>query len=261
MMNGKKTFLNILQKNFYLYKKETTMLKYLLFLFLIPFLPAQQLNEFGLYVIDNKEDYLKDVLSDSSNLIIDLEEFINGIELDIKYASEDNFSSTKVYDSSRAFLRYPAAAALKSIQNELAESGLALKIFDAYRPYSVTVFFYDNYPDSNYVASKWKGSRHNRACAVDLTLIYKDSGKELEMPTGYDDFSEKAHVDFMVLSEEVLQNRDILRKAMEKYGFKAYPYEWWHFDFIGWEKFPLTDLDFHQIDAANQKLTETNNGR
>src|SRR5690606_7723008 len=109
----------------------------------------------------------------------------------------------------------------------LAAEGLALKVFDAYRPYQVTVRMWERIGNPDYVADPAKGSRHNRGCAVDLTLIRRADGSELEMPTGYDDFSDRAHHDFMDLPADVLANRERLREVMEQVGFEPLPTEWW----------------------------------
>ena len=124
---------------------------------------------------------------------------------------------------------------------------MGLLIFDAYRPYSATVRFYEIYNDTSYVASPWKGSRHNRGAAVDVSLIDFETGEELQMPTGYDNFSEAAHPDYGNLPENVLKNREILINEMQNHGFRVYPYEWWHFDFIGWEAYDLMDLSFEDL--------------
>lgn len=152
-----------------------------------------------------------------------------------------------MYDRPAAFLRLPAARALAAVQAELKEKGLGLKIFDGYRPYHVTVAFYDKIKDSVFVASPRRGSRHNRGCAVDLTIVDLKSGKELLMPTGYDDFTEKAHTDYRDLPAEAIANRELLKRLMVKYGFLIYADEWWHYDFKGWENFPLMDISFKAL--------------
>ncbi len=224
---------------------------HLIFLFLLftQLSNAQQdkLNEYGLYVITDFNRYQESISIDSSKRLANLLEFIDNIRLDVKYATDDNFLGKSVYDTALAFLRFPTAQALKQVQSELITMGLGIKIFDAYRPYSVTVAFYKNYPDSTYVASPWKGSRHNRGCAVDLTIVSLDTGEEIEMPTAYDDFTDKAHHDYSDLLEEIIHNRELLKSLMEKYGFKSYPYEWWHYDFEGWENFELLDINFRQL--------------
>jgi D-alanyl-D-alanine dipeptidase len=124
---------------------------------------------------------------------------------------------------------------------------LGLKIFDGYRPYSVTVKFFDIASDKSFVANPKDGSRHNRGCAIDLTLINLRTGKELEMPTPYDSFAPEAASDFNNLPSEVIQNRELLRSTMEKNGFRVLNNEWWHFDFNGWKSFEIMDIPFENI--------------
>jgi D-alanyl-D-alanine dipeptidase len=133
------------------------------------------------------------------------------------------------------------------VQNELNKSGIGLKIFDGYRPYSVTVKFYELASDKSFVANPKDGSRHNRGCAIDLTLINLKTGKELEMPTPYDSFAPEAAANFDKLSEQVLKNRALLINTMEKNGFKVLSNEWWHFDFNGWKNFELMDIPFEDL--------------
>jgi zinc D-Ala-D-Ala dipeptidase len=227
---------------------------FFLLLFIYSFVSAQTISKYGLQITDNLEEYTRQVTLDQRKLLLDLEEFIPGIKLDIRYATENNFMGEKIYKSARAFLRWEAALALSNVQQKLNEKGLELKIFDAYRPYQATVAFYERYKDTNYVASPYKGSRHNRGCAVDLTIVVRETGDELVMPTEYDDFSESAHIDYMDLTPEIIANRQMLIELMESEGFKAYHYEWWHFDFIGWERFEIMDLSFQQLDEANLTL-------
>lgn len=168
------------------------------------------------------------------------------ILLDIRYATTNNFTGKIVYPEARAFLVKDAALSLDSVQKELETIGLGLKIYDGYRPLSVQKKFWEIMPDERYVADPKKGSRHNRGMAVDLTLVNKD-GKELNMPTEYDDFTEKAHRDYINLSEEQIKNRKILEDVMTKYGFTGLPTEWWHFDYKGWENYEVMDIDFKDI--------------
>jgi len=177
---------------------------------------------------------------------IELNKMNPNIVLDIRYATTNNFTSKVVYPEARAFLISDAAYSLDSVQKELETMGLGLKIFDGYRPLSVQKIFWEIMPDERYVADPKKGSRHNRGMAVDLTLVDKD-GKELSMPTEYDDFTEKAHRDYMNLTEEQIKNRKILEDVMTKYGFTGLPTEWWHFDYRGWEKHEVLDIDLKDI--------------
>lgn len=187
-------------------------------------------------------------LSDNPEMeLVDLEKAIPGIQLDIRYATTNNFTGEAIYNLAKAFARRPVAEALLNVQNDLKGKGLELKIHDGYRPYSATVKFYEVYGDTTFVASPYKGSRHNRGCALDLTLIDSKTKKELKMPTPYDSFQKEAFPDFPLKDRVAKANRDLLRAAMEKHGFKVYNSEWWHFDFVGWEKFDVMDIDFEEL--------------
>jgi len=209
---------------------------------------GQTVNNYGLIVITDTSFYKKEIEKDSLNRLVDIGKFIPLLKLDIKYATKDNIAGMKVYKEPKAFLRLPAAYALKKVQAELNKRGLGLKIFDAYRPYSVTVLFYEKIKDTDYVASPWKGSRHNRGCAVDVSIIDLRTGKELEMPTKIDDFTLKAHSDYQDFSDTVKSNRGLLLNVMKKYGFEQLSTEWWHFDFSGWANYFLMDLKFDDLE-------------
>jgi len=205
-------------------------------------------NKYNLPVISNLQSYKEQVIRDSNNILVDVKKYIQSLKLDIRYAENNNFLKEPVYNYARAFLRLPAVKALKRVQIELNKAGLGLKIFDAYRPYSATVKFYDKIRDTQYVAAPWTGSRHNRGCAVDFTLINLMTGKGLDMPTGFDSFSEEAHSDYINLSPEKIKNRDLLIGVMAKYRFENLPSEWWHYDFKDWNKYDLMDLSFEELD-------------
>lgn len=208
-----------------------------------------QKNSYGLEVISDTSIYLETIRSNPDNRLVDLIKACHGIQLDIKYAGEDNFLKESIYTSAVAYARLPVAKDLSIIQAELEKQGLGLKIFDAYRPYAVTLQFYERIKDSTFVASPYTGSRHNRGCAVDLTLVDLKTGKELNMPTKFDDFSPKASPAYSALPAEAKNNRDLLISIMEKHGFKVYPSEWWHFDHKGWQSFELMDISFEQLKA------------
>ncbi|MGE5805781.1 MAG: M15 family metallopeptidase [Ignavibacteria bacterium] len=205
-------------------------------------------NNYGLYVVDNLKTYKALIEEDSSRLLIDLEKFIPGIKLDVRYATKNNFFGQAVYEVQKAFLRLSAAKALKKVQQELNKKALGLKIFDAYRPYSVTVKFYEKYPDTNFVASAWKWTLHNRGCAVDLSVIDLKSGEEIEMPTEYDDFTKRAGIHYNNLPEEQIKNRSLLLEVMVQNGFIPQKSEWWHYNFTGWEKYELMDIPFEVLE-------------
>lgn len=212
---------------------------------------SSETNKYGLDIVADIQRYQTLAEENSDKRFVDLEEEVPGIVFDIRYATTNNFTGQIIYDTPRAFARKPVAEALTAIQKELREKGLGLKVFDAYRPYAATVKFYEVYPDTNFVAAPWHGSRHNRGCAVDVTLVDLRTGKQLPMPTPFDDFSEKAAPAYMQLPDTVIKNRQILIDVMTSHGFSTYPYEWWHFDFKGWGNYKLTDLPFEALDRIN----------
>jgi zinc D-Ala-D-Ala dipeptidase len=171
------------------------------------------------------------------------------IKLDIRYATKNNFTKKKIYKSAQCYARRAVAEKLDLIQKELEKKGYGLLIWDAYRPLSAQRILWNIVPDERYVMPPEKGSRHNRGNAIDCTLVDKN-GQELAMPTGFDDFSEKAHTNYMDLSPEVIANRTMLAKIMTKHGFMPMKYEWWHFDFKGWEKDPILDIAIEVLDIA-----------
>ena len=193
------------------------------------------------HVLDERA-YERSVASNPELRLVDLQTL--NIPLDIRYATPNNFMKRTLYPVAKAYLRAPAAQALAGVQSELAQRGLGIKVFDGYRPYSVTVAMWEPIQNPDYVADPKKGSRHNRGAAVDLTLIDLKTGAELAMPTPYDDFTPRARQDFNDLPADALANRALLRDVMVKHGFDPLPSEWWHFDFRGWEKFDLLNVAF-----------------
>lgn len=222
-----------------------------LFFLTAPFLPttAQDSSYTRPAVTSRYEDYKKQVKENSSKEMVELKSLIPGLQYDLRYASSNNFMKRKMYPAStrHTFLRKPAAEALKKVQAELAARGWGLKIFDAYRPYAVTVKFWELVKDERFVAHPKNGSGHNRGAAVDLTLIRLSDGKELNMGTGFDNFSDTAHQGFTHLPEEVLTNRGILKTTMEKYGFKPYADEWWHYSWPEAARFEILDIEFKKL--------------
>ena len=213
----------------------------LLLLFLIA---ACATNPHGLTVLD-RAAYVRSAEPDPEKQLIDLGEL--GIPLDIRYATPDNFMKKSLYPVAKAYLRAPAAKALMDVQTELELRGLGIKVYDAYRPYRVTVAMWEPIRNPDYVADPAKGSRHNRGAAVDLTLIDLKTGQELAMPTPYDDFTSRAAHAFDDLPEDVRANRAVLREVMSKHGFDPLPSEWWHYDFRGWERFELMDVGLEEL--------------
>ncbi|MCS6973967.1 MAG: M15 family metallopeptidase [Cyclobacteriaceae bacterium] len=193
-------------------------------------------------------NYQQQVKQNPDKELVNLEKFIPGIVLDIRYATTNNFTGEQIYNIPRAYARRPVAEALKRAQQDFARHGVGIKIFDAYRPYRATVKFYEVYRDTTYVASPYKGSRHNRGCAVDMTLVDLKTGEELKMPTAFDAFTRDAWPSTPVRDPLVRKNRDLLISIMQKHGFKVNASEWWHFDFIGWEKFEVLDIAFEELE-------------
>jgi D-alanyl-D-alanine dipeptidase/kynurenine formamidase len=174
------------------------------------------------------------------------------VELDIRYATKDNVTGRVLYPSARAFLERPAAEALVRVHRALAGDGLGLVVLDAYRPWRVTKTLWDATPPDRrgFVADPATGSRHNRGAAVDVTLFDRGSGKPLPMPSGYDDFSERAYPTYTGGDAEARANRERLRAAMEREGFFVHPSEWWHFDYKDWAEYPILDVPFESAAAA-----------
>lgn len=170
-------------------------------------------------------------------------------KLDIRYATDKNLAGRPVYKEARAFLQKPAAEALVRVNAELKPLGYGLLIFDGYRPWSVTKLFWDvtSAENKKFVANPKDGSRHNRGCAVDLSLYDLKTGKEVQMPGEYDEMSERSYPDYTGGTDQQRKMRDLLISKMEANGFKVYQYEWWHFDFHGWENYRIENIPFSQL--------------
>ena len=195
--------------------------------------------------------YKESIKKNPKKELVDLEKYIPNLVLDIRYATTNNFTKEKIYNLAKAYARKPVAESLKKVQAELKLIGLGIKVFDAYRPYKATVKFYEIYRDTTYVASPYRGSRHNRGCAIDMTLINLKTGKELKMPTAYDSFQKAAWPSTPVKDPEIKKNRDQIINIMQKHGFKVNSSEWWHFDFIGWKNYEVLDIDFEELEKQN----------
>jgi zinc D-Ala-D-Ala dipeptidase len=171
------------------------------------------------------------------------------IKLDIHYASSNNFMGTPFYTQARAFLQRPAAEGLARANAKLHQQSYGLLIFDGYRPWYVTRMFWDGTPveDHLYVANPAEGSKHNRGCAVDLTVYDLRTGQPLDMPSGYDEMSKRAHSDYAGGTPQENANRALLRNAMEAQGFGVNPEEWWHFDYKDWQQYPIMNVPFEEL--------------
>jgi D-alanyl-D-alanine dipeptidase len=209
--------------------------------------PRSKQNQYGLKIVDSDKEYLELIHQDTNKALIEIKKAVPDIKLDIRYATRNNFMKQVMYKQARAFARRPVVEQLKIIQAELKKKGYGLKVFDAYRPYSITVEFFKRARDKNFVADPAKGSKHNRGCAVDLTLINLKTGKDLPMPTPYDSFEPAAAPHYSKLPPQLIKNRDFLIQTMQAHGFKVIYNEWWHFDFTGWPNYELMDIPFESL--------------
>jgi zinc D-Ala-D-Ala dipeptidase len=171
------------------------------------------------------------------------------LKLDVRYAGSDNFLRVPVYPEARVFLQCPAAEAVARINRALRAQGYGLLLFDGYRPWYVTWMFWEATPNEqrDFVANPTTGSRHNRGCAIDLSMYDLKTGLEVSMPSGYDEFSERAHPDYAGGTAEQRAARDLLRKAMEAEGFTVNDDEWWHYDYRDWQKYRIGNAFFKDL--------------
>jgi serine beta-lactamase-like protein LACTB len=197
---------------------------------------------------EEKGDFLKSEL-------VELTKLDGTIKLDVRYATDNNFLSTPFYTSAKAYMQKPAAEAVARVNRKLAEQGYGLLVFDGYRPWSVTKMFWEATPENLriFVADPAKGSRHNRGCAVDLTLYDRKTGKPIEMVGGYDEMSDRSYPDYLGGTSRQRWHRDLLRRAMEAEGFTVYEAEWWHFDCKDWRKYRIGNLSFEEIVAGKSE--------
>jgi D-alanyl-D-alanine dipeptidase len=181
--------------------------------------------------------------------LVELVKLDRTIRLDIRYATSNNFLGRPVYKQARAFMQRPAAEALARANQALRKQGYGLIIHDGYRPWSVTKAFWDATPADKkvFVADPAQGSRHNRGCAVDLSLFDLKTGKVVVMPSGYDEMTERSHINYAGGTEEQRRLRDLLRAAMEAEGFVVYEPEWWHYDYKDWKEYPILNIGFSEI--------------
>ena len=202
-------------------------------------------KEYAVPVIKSLKAYQKTITADNDQQMADLVEIIPLLQLDLRYAGKNNFMHKSLYPPVKTtYLRSPVARALLNVQMELSKKQLALKIFDAYRPYSVTKEMWKLIHDERYVADPHKGSGHNRGIAVDLTIIDINTQKELDMGTGFDNFTDTAHQGFTSLPETVLKNRELLKSMMQKHGFTPLETEWWHYYWPNDKNYEVLDLPF-----------------
>jgi D-alanyl-D-alanine dipeptidase len=192
-----------------------------------------------------------DTNSVSKHELVELIRLDSTIMTDIRYATENNFMKRPMYTQARAFLERPAAEALVRVNKALHAQGYGLLVFDGYRPWSITKKFWDETPPDKraFVADPKHGSKHNRGCAVDLSLYKLRTGKEVEMTSPYDEFSERASPDYTGGTASQRKAREILISAMKAEGYTVNQGEWWHFDYKDWEKYPIMDVKFEEIEG------------
>ena len=188
--------------------------------------------------------------------LVEIADLDPSIHLDIRYATSNDFLGTPVYTQARAFLQRPAADAIVRALLRLKPYGYALLIHDAYRPWYVTRIFWDATPPEGkiFVADPAQGSRHNRGCAVDLTLFDLKTGKPIEMPGTYDEMSERSFPDYPGGTSLQRWHRDLLRWAMESEGFTVYEHEWWHFDYKDWHQYPILNVPFEKLQFGEKQV-------
>ncbi len=225
------------------------------FLLCMTSVSAQKLpvSPYGLTYINSIALYQKSLLNHPEKQMISLAD-IPGVIVDLQYASTNNFLHKNLYplNTKTTFLRKPAYQALDSVSREMARHGLVLVIFDAYRPYSVTIELWNNLRDERYAANPAKGSGHNRGISVDLTQADAKTHELLPMPTGFDNFTDSAYQNFNKVDSKRINNRELLKRVMTKYGFIPLFSEWWHYSWPETGDFEVMDLSFQQLSDAEK---------
>ena len=235
---------------------QLPLISTIFFMLIMPPATAQDtvLNKYGLWIIKDLSQLQKTISLNPAKAMTDLKKAIPGLQFDLRYAGANNFTGQKLYPPIKTtYLRKTATDSLLAVQAELNNKGLGLKIFDAYRPYSITEKLWEPVKDDRYAADPKKGSGHNRGIAVDLTIVNLLSNKELDMGTDFDNFSDTANHAFTGLPQAVLQNRLMLKLVMQKHGFKALDTEWWHYYLPNAAAYELLDIDFNKLKFLNSK--------
>jgi D-alanyl-D-alanine dipeptidase len=207
------------------------------------------ISSYGLPIINSNSIYHESLLFHPEKQMISISQ-IPGIIMDLRYATTNNFMHKRLYpeNTKNSFLRKPVYQALVDVTRDLARQGLVPVIFDAYRPYAITVRIWISVKDERYAANPAKGSGHNRGVSVDLTMADLKTRQLLPMPTDFDNFSDSARQDFNGTDTKRMANRDLLRQTMEKYGFVTLSTEWWHFSWPHAENFEVLDLSFAELE-------------
>jgi len=217
----------------------------------VPALPASKLEQLRADALRAEPPVEDGVFRDSD--LVEVIKLDPTLKLDVRYAGSDNFLRAPVYPEARVFLQRPAAEAAVRANRTLQAHGYGLLLFDGYRPWYVTQLFWDATPPEKraFVADPGKGSRHNRGCAIDLSLYDLRSGREVPMPSGYDEFSERANPAYAGGSPEQRAARDLLRRSMEAEGFTVNDDEWWHYDFRDWQSYRIGNVFFKDLGRAD----------
>ncbi len=182
-------------------------------------------------------DYSKEI-----NGLVVVSNYDNSFVIDLRYATENNFTGKPVYKTNVCALQKNTLSKLIAANDEFKALGYKIKIWDGYRPADVQKYFWSIVKDRRYIASPYvNGSRHNRGTAVDITLV-DSKGNELEMPTGFDQFNTSAHRDNANISEAAKNNLILLTEVMKKHGFTTIETEWWHYDDEDSNKYPILNI-------------------
>ena len=189
---------------------------------------------------------------DSHKKLVDLKKLDDEFQLDIRYASTNNFMRSKFYKNERAFFNMSAADRLIEAKNDLKELGYGIIIYDAYRPWFVTKMFWEGTPENlkHFVANPENGSSHNKGCAIDIGLYDIETGESIVMISGYDEFTERAYPNYMGGSKKQRDIRDMLIQVMERNDFTVYEYEWWHFNYNGCDS-GIMNYSFEELDSIS----------
>ncbi len=199
-------------------------------------------------IIHSKKQYQLSIDTNMQKRLVNIQELIPSIVLDLRYSTTNNFTKTTLYKKANTtYLRAEPAIALLYIQNILLEKGLGIKVFDAYRPYSATKLMWNLIHDDRYVANPKNGSNHNRGLAIDLTIVNLKTLQELDMGTGFDNFTDTAHHSFINLSPLILENRRLLKLIMEQNGFASFDTAWWHYSWPNKRNYEVLDLHFKDL--------------
>lgn len=217
------------------------------------YLQDTSLNKYGLHVIKDIVVLKQQIALNPSKKMLPVSAMIPTAVIRLRYADSANFLHKQIYPSiAGPYLRRAALIALTRVQQTLQKQGLTIVIWDAYRPYSITELMWEAVMDDRYAANPATGSAHNRGIAVDLSLAAINTGQELDMGTGFDDFSEKAHHDYAHLPAHIIKNRLLLREVMEKNGFRALETEWWHYYLPDAPAYELLDISFESLEGLQK---------